>query len=162
MRLDFGLDLVVLIFEKKSLGVFVSSHLSHFIIEKCRIQNLKFRLFSKWVKLCYLSSIMWTYGPTLQYVIQEMKLLVYFVLPFTYNKSKMQVKSRSGGSCLLMKLHSRRSPPFSPLLVFMLCTQLYSSFWLCEQVLSWKTKKKDAIYFEYMIISVISSRNWWS
>ena len=33
MRLDFGLDLVVLIFEKKSLGVFVSSHLSHFIIE---------------------------------------------------------------------------------------------------------------------------------
>ena len=33
MRLDFGLDLVVLISEKKSLGVFVSSHLSHFIIE---------------------------------------------------------------------------------------------------------------------------------
>ena len=33
MRLDFGLDLVVLIFEKNSLGVFVSSHLSHFIIE---------------------------------------------------------------------------------------------------------------------------------
>ena len=33
MRLNFGLDLVVLISEKKSLGVFVSSHLSHFIIE---------------------------------------------------------------------------------------------------------------------------------
>ena len=62
MRLDFGLDLVVLIFEKKSLGAFVSSHLSHFIIEMSQ-RKLKIALqLHKCVCVCVSVSVCFSLG----------------------------------------------------------------------------------------------------
>ena len=67
MRLDFGLDLVVLISEKKSLGVFVSSHLSHFIIEMS-YRKLEISIVLQTNRIVFMYIFVYVYVSLLMYV----------------------------------------------------------------------------------------------